>query len=200
MRSLSRKQVGVPALVGASPTASATPRWSRWPRRRALNPEAGVRLPVAVRTGERTKASASERRRAQPARCQVVQRQDVRLLPGRRGFDPLPGSATPGGRGSRRAAADRDTGVRVPPGRPCRSDATERGSFSSNTPRDGRSRCKPEGQQPASFLVPPGSRIAVHVVVVQRLRMSGRHPEDAGSTPADHTTHTTPTTMREGRW
>ena len=51
-------------------------------------------------------------------RCQVVEREDVRLLPGRRGFESLPGSATPGGRGFRRAAADRETRVRVPPGRP----------------------------------------------------------------------------------
>src|SRR5687767_5321275 len=47
----------------------------QWHGRRALTPEAGVRLPVAVR------------------RCQVVEREDVRLLPGRRGFDALPGSA-----------------------------------------------------------------------------------------------------------
>ena len=60
----------------------------------------------------------SSPRRGAHRQCQVVEREDVRLLPGRRGFEPLPGSATPGGRGFRRVAADRETRVRVPPGRP----------------------------------------------------------------------------------
>jgi hypothetical protein len=60
----------------------------------------------------------SNPRRGTQCQCQVVERQDVRLLTGKRGFEPLPGSATPGGRGFRRTAADRDTGVRIPPGRP----------------------------------------------------------------------------------
>lgn len=121
MRGLSRKQVGV-----------ARPLWVRVPplpphaavvqrtRRRALNPEAGVRLPVAV-----LDARSSNRK-------------DVGLLLRLWGFESSSGSASPGGRGSRHAAANRVTGVRVPPGRPCRSDATERGSFlTSNTPRVG---------------------------------------------------------------
>ena len=117
--------------MGASPTEGSSermPRWSRRSRRRALNPETGVRLPVAV------------------LRCQVVERKDVRLLPGRRGFEPLPGSATLGGRGFRRAAADRETRVRVPPGRPS----------------------QPRGRRSTA-------------------RMSVRHAEDAGSSPAGHT-------------
>jgi hypothetical protein len=109
--------------------ASARPRYGRGrlhaavvqrTRRRALNPEAGVRLPVAV-----LDARSSNRK-------------DVGLLLRLWGFESSSGSASPGGRGSRHAAADRVTGVRVPPGRPCRSDATERGSFlTSNTPRVG---------------------------------------------------------------
>ena len=86
MRSLSRKQVRV-----GGPWAFESPRFRslaaivKWSRRRALNPEAGVRLPVAVRNDIDARWSRGT---------------DVRLLPGRREFDPLPGSATPGGRGS----------------------------------------------------------------------------------------------------
>jgi hypothetical protein len=57
-------------------------------RRRALNPEAGVRLPVAV-----LDARSSNRK-------------DVGLLLRLWGFESSSGSASPGGRGSRHAAAD----------------------------------------------------------------------------------------------
>lgn len=119
-------------------------------RRRALNPEAGVRLPVAV-----LDARSSNRK-------------DVGLLLRLWGFESSSGSASPGGRGSRHAAADRVTGVRVPPGRPTsiRCDGTGILPHQQH-PAGRRSRCKPEGQQPAC-LVPTGSRIADLVVVVQR--------------------------------
>ena len=68
-----------------------------------------------ARTRERQRAG--ERDSGAESTCQVVER-DVRLLPGRRGFEPLPGSATLGGRGFRRVAANRETRVRFPPGRP----------------------------------------------------------------------------------
>ncbi len=86
MRSLSRKQVGVAPLgVRVAPLPPRFPAaMVERSRRRALNPEAGVRFPVAV-------LSCNNNHRTQET-CQVVERQDVRLLPGRRGFEPLPGS------------------------------------------------------------------------------------------------------------
>ena len=112
MRSPFARGYGSTALVGASPhpfrPRSALAAMVERSRHRALNPEAGVRFPVAVLThtdarARRSGASARRTgRRSGVDQCQVVERQDVRLLPGRRGFEPLPGSAresTLGGRG-----------------------------------------------------------------------------------------------------
>ena len=95
MRGLSRKQVGVarPLWVRVPPlplprTAAVVQRT----RRRALNPEAGVRLPVAV-----LDARSSNRK-------------DVGLLLRLWGFESSSGSASPGGRGSRHAAATASRG------------------------------------------------------------------------------------------
>ena len=113
MRSLSRKQVAVHEAVGrSSRPASATRRDGREVKTPGSQPGSRGSIP-------RRGARASNR-------CQVVERQDVRLLPGRRGFEPLPGSSAATGLRSvaekfRRVAADHETWVRIPPGRPSRS-------------------------------------------------------------------------------
>ena len=173
MRGLSRKQVGV-----------ARPLWVRVPplpphaavvqrtRRRALNPEAGVRLPVAVLD------------------ARSFNRKDVGLLLRLWGFESSSGSASPGGRGSRHAAADRVTGVRVPPGRPCRSDATERGSFLTSNTRGSEIPLQAGG---ATAGMPRSNGFTDRSPCGRRptARMRARHARDAGSTPAGHTTPTT---------
>lgn len=86
-------------------------------RRRALNPETRVQLSVAVLD----------------ARSSNGRTRDCYSRYG--GSSPPLAASTPGGRGSRRAAADRVTQVRVLFGRPCRSDAKGWGSFHHAAPR-----------------------------------------------------------------
>ena len=107
---------------------------------------------VAKTPGPQPGGRGSTPRRGTP--CQVVEGQDVRLLPGRRGFHALPGSAAPGGRGSRRAAANRDTGVRVPPGRPCRSDTDP-----SSRGRRSTARISGRHLEDAGWIAPDGARL-----------------------------------------
>ena len=60
---VSKTGMGCEALGRSSRPASAlTPRWSSWSRRRALNPETGVRFPVAIRNA--MPGSRAERRPA----------------------------------------------------------------------------------------------------------------------------------------
>jgi hypothetical protein len=113
MRSLSRTQVGVAPLgvrVAPLPPPSM-PRWSNGHDTGPSTRRSGFDSPPRCAVAPATIPTTTNL-------CQVVERQDIRLLPGRRGFEPLPGSTSPGGRGSRRTAANRVTGVRVPPGRP----------------------------------------------------------------------------------
>ena len=146
MRSLSRKQVGAPALGRSSRPASATPRWSN-------GDDAG---PSTRRPGfdSPSRYSMPDRPTGRTAVCSTAHG----------GSSPPLAEQSPGGRGSRHAAADRVTGVRVPPGRPCRSDARDGGTSHHCRDVEGP-RCKPEGQ---AGVRPSGSRIAAHVVVVQR--------------------------------
>ena len=108
-----------------------------------------------------------------PNQCQVVERQDVRLLPGRRGFDPLPGSATLGGRevqarglpivgGAGACPCDRSN-ARWPRSSGAWLQTTRRGCDS----RPGVHR-KTRGRRPTA-------------------RMPVRHIGDEGSSPSDHT-------------
>ena len=179
MRSLSRKQVGV-----------ARPLWVRVP---PLPPPCRG-SPTDTTPGPQPGGRGSTPRRG-TRDARSSNGKDVRLLPRLWGFESSSGSAPPGGRGSRHAAADRVTGVRVPPGRPCRSDATERdpsspahpcgseiplqaGWATAGTPRsDGFTDRRPCGRRSTA-------------------RMRARHAGDAGSIPAGHTNQ--PTTTRRG--
>ena len=117
IRSLSRKQVGVARPVGVRVPASALPRWSRGQdtgpstRRPGFVPRRGTHT-CHTNARRRSGAVLGERDGEAESTCQVVERQDVRLLPGRRGFEPLPGSTTLGGRGVQaRGCKPRDGGA-----------------------------------------------------------------------------------------
>ncbi len=132
---------GREALGRSSRPASSTRRDGRevktpgpQPGDRGSSPRRGTPRTFNARRDEAKPCSESGTApRSRP--CQVVEREDVRLLPGRRGFEPLPGSATPGGRGFRRAAADRETRVRVPPGRPSRAGGRRPNGEDAGAPR-----------------------------------------------------------------
>ena len=144
---------GREALVGASPTASSCmPRWSK------------VKTP-----GPQPGGRGSTPRRG--TRCQVVERKDVRLLPGRRGFDPVPGSVMSANvpvvvvqrRGSRCAIPRMR--VRVPPttrNTPTHDDkegvTCPPTSTTSSSPGRARSTRRPSGRRrrPLGF---PSSRV-----------------------------------------
>jgi hypothetical protein len=125
----------------------------QWPRRRALNPETGVRLPVTAPMPDRPSGRTPD--------CYSEDG----------GSNPPLAAPPPGGRAVRHAAADRVTQVRFLSGCPCRSDATERGSFSpkSNTPRHGSAAGSRRGTTRHTHL-PRSNRFPdrAHVVVVQR--------------------------------
>ena len=154
-------------------------------RRRALNPEAGVRLPVALPT------QAVPGRRV--ARGPVVTRKV--------GFEPLPGStSSPGGREARRVAAVHETGVRIPPG--CRLRSVPPGPRIAHVVVvQGRgpqhATLKDAGSNPAdhtmrgsgigagSYPMPGGfdSRSRDHADVAQRERHGAQNAVSVGSNP-----------------
>ncbi len=197
---VSKTGTGREARGRSSRPASATRRDGRevktpgsQPGSRGSSPRRGTkpRASVLVAVSTAVVCSRSNVRVRRCRRCQVVERQDVRLLPGRRGFEPLPGSSMPGGRGVqvrgckphgdravrvrfapsscpvaeefRCVAANHETWVRIPPGRP---------SQPSNT----------RGRRPTA-------------------RMPVRHTGDEGSSPSDHTpgTDQQTTTQERGR-
>ena len=89
-------------------------------------------------------------------------------------FTCLPQFTMPGSRAARRPAVNRRARVRSPPWQRSARWLRNRGT-----------RLQPET---TGVRVPPGRPSAVsHVVVVQRLRIPGRHPGDEGSSPSGHT-------------
>ena len=144
-------------------------------RRRALTPETRVQLSVAVLDARSSNGRTPD------------------CYSGYGGSSPPLAAATPGGRGSRHAVATRVTQVRVLFGRPCRSDATERGSFHRATPRAmgsraGSRRGKTRHNCPRSTRFTDRRLCGCR----SRVRISERHSEDESSNLSNHTqVHTT---------
>jgi hypothetical protein len=159
MRSLSRKQVGVARPLGVR--VAPLPLLRRdGPAEWTPGPQPGGRGSTP-RRGTPLPGSRAARRPA------VTRKAGVRSPP----WQP-----PPGGRGSRRAAADRDTGVRVP-----RTGERVGASVASGA-RGARD--QPAGRPSMSIRQVHGSKTCGRRSAA---RISARHAEDAGSSPAGHT-------------